>query len=116
MILTFRGLSMIIFIRIDILMRRSIEKKVKAQIEKEQIGRQRMKGIKIEVNGRLRGSNRRRKKVMRYGRQNQQDRRSRIEQGAGIIYTKYGIIGMKVQSAKERREGGEKVRVRKIKR
>lgn len=114
MILTFRRLCMIILICVNILMRGSIEKKVKAQIEKEQIGRQRMKGIKIEVKGRLRGSNRRRKKVMQYGRQNQQDRRSRIEQGAGVIYTKYGILGMKVQSAKERRERGEKERVRKV--
>lgn len=89
---------------------------MKAQIDKEQIGGQRMKGIKIVVKGRLRGSNRRKKKVMQYGRQNQQDRLSRIEQGGGAIRTKYGTIGVKVQSAKERRGKVKIERIRRVRR
>lgn len=81
------------------------EKKMKAQIDREQMGEQRLKGLKIVVKGRIRGGNRKQKKVVQYGKQNQQDRLSRIDQGAGVINTRYGTLGIKVQSAKERKEG-----------
>lgn len=87
---------------------------MKAQIDKEQVGGRKMKGIKIVVKGRLRGSNRKKKKVLQYGRQNQQDRLSRIEQGAGAIMTKHGTLGVKVQSAKIRRGKGKRQLIQNI--
>ncbi len=113
MVLTLCRLRVNIFIHISILMRRGVgkKKKMKAQIDKEQMGEQRIKGIKIIVKGRIRGGNRKQKKVVQYGQQNQQDRLSRIELGAGEIRTRYGTLGVKVQSAKERREGRKEERI-----
>ena len=84
---------------------------MKALIDKEQMGEQRIKGIKIIVKGRIRGGNRKQKKVAQFGEQNQQDVLSRIEYGSGQIRTKYGTLGVKVQSAKERKEGTKHERI-----
>lgn len=59
--------------------------------------------------------NRKRKKVEQYGKQNQQDRLSRIEYGAGVINTKYGTLGVKVQSGQVRERGRKEERIRKVK-
>lgn len=85
---------------------------MKAQIDKEQIGEQKMKGLKIIIKGRIRGGNRKQKKVVQYGKQNQQDRLSRIDYGAGEIRTRYGTLGVKVQSAKERKEQNKNERIK----
>lgn len=66
------------------------------------------------VKGRIRGMNRKRKKVEQYGKQNQQDRLSRIEYGAGVINTKYGTLGVKVQSAQIRERSKNPVRIRAV--
>lgn len=75
---------------------------MKARIDKGIVGEQRIKGIKIEMKGRIRGKDRKQKKVARYGGQDQQDILSRIDYAAGEVRTKYGVMGIKVQSAKER--------------
>ena len=90
------------------------KERMKAQIDREQTGEQRVGGVKIEIAGRIRGANRAGKKVKKEGRQRQQDRLSRIELGAGPINTRYGTLGVKVQSAKERREELEKERITKV--
>lgn len=85
---------------------------MKAQIDREQTGEQRTKGIKITVKGRIRGRNRKRKKVIQIGRQDQQDRLSRIDEGRGEIRTRYGVMGIKVQRAKEREGREEQERIK----
>ena len=75
---------------------------MKARIDKGIVGEQRIKGIKIEMKGRIRGKDRKQKKVARYGGQDQQDILSRIDYAAGEVRTRYGVMGIKVQSAKER--------------
>ena len=74
-----------------------------------------MRGVRVVVKGRIRGMNRKRKKVVQYGKQNQQDRLSRIEYGAGVINTKYGTLGVKVQSAQVRERIRKEERIRKVK-
>lgn len=78
------------------------KEKMKAQIDKGIIGEQRIKGLKLEMKGRIRGKDRKQKKVARYGGQDQQDILSRIDYAMGEVRTKYGVMGIKVQSAKER--------------
>jgi len=124
---------MTIPIYINILMRRSIgaknreeikreeerkgrreENKMKAQIDREQTGEQRTKGIKITVKGRILGRNRKRKKVIQLGRLDLQDRLSRIEVGEGTISTKFGKLGVKIHRGKERKIGREEERIVKL--
>ena len=76
---------------------------MKAQIDKELVGEQRIKGIKIVVKGRIRGKDRKQKRITRYGEQDQQNKLSRIDYVSGQVRTKHGVLGVKVQSAKERR-------------
>ena len=94
--------------------KRKKKKEMKEQIEKEQIGRKRVKGVTMRIAGRLRGANRATHKVIKWGRQNQQDRLSTIELGAGAVFTKYGTLGLKVQCAKERERGQEIRIIRKL--
>lgn len=75
---------------------------MKAQIDREIVGEQEIKGLRIQMKGRIRGKDRKQKKVARYGEQNQQNILSRIDYGAGEVRTKYGVMGIKVQSAKGR--------------
>lgn len=88
---------------------------MKAQIDREQTGEQRTKGLKITVKGRISGNSRKRKKVLQFGRQDQQERLSRIEVGEGEIRTKHGVLGVKIQRAKERKRGREEERIVRIK-
>lgn len=77
MILTFCGRSVNVLIYINILMRRSIrrgERGMKAKIDKGQRGEIRVKGVRMEIGGRIKGATRARKKVIIVGKQNQQDR------------------------------------------
>lgn len=76
---------------------------MKARIDQERIGEVYNKGIEMQVIGRIKGANRATKKVIRIGKQGQQDRRSRIELGEGAVNTKYGTLGIKVKRATERR-------------
>ena len=64
------------------------------------------------VKGRLRGMARKRKRVNQFGSLGLQDRISRIDFGSGEIYTKSGIIGVKVLSGqiRERRRIGKRIR------
>ena len=64
------------------------------------------------MKGRIRGGNRKQKKVVQYGQQKQQDRLSRIELGEGQIRTRYGTLGVKVQSAKVRKVGRKVERIK----
>jgi hypothetical protein len=52
---------------------------MKAQIDREQIGEKRVKGVVVKLSGRIRGVNRGQVKVVKVGKQNQQDRLSRVE-------------------------------------
>lgn len=87
---------------------------MKAQIDREQTGEQRTKGIKITVKGRILGRNRKRKKVIQLGRLDLQDRLSRIEVGEGTISTKFGKLGVKIHRGKERKIGREEERIVKL--
>lgn len=75
---------------------------MKAKIDREVVGKQRIKGLRIEMNGRIRGKERKQTKVALLGGQDQQDILSRIDYAAGEVRTKFGVMGIKVQSAKER--------------
>ena len=85
---------------------------MKARIDREQIGKRKVRGVRVVVKGRLRGMSRKRKRVAEFGKQSQQDRLSRIDYGAGVIYTKSGTIGVKVQSGqiRVRRKKGKTIR------
>lgn len=84
---------------------------MKAKIDYEIVGKRKVVGVRVAIKGRLRGMSRKRKRVVQYGKQLQQNRVSRISYGAGVIYTKYGTIGVKVQSVSERgrKELGERI-------
>ena len=88
------------------------EKKMKAKIDREQTGEIHIKGIHMEIAGRIKGVNRALKKVIKMGKQNQQDRQSEIGLGAGGVNTKYGTLGVKVQCATERKRAQKEIRIR----
>jgi len=73
--------------------------KMKAKIDQEQTGEKKVKGVEMQIVGRIKGANRASKKEIKYGKQNQQDRVSKIDQGAGGINTKYGTVGIRIKRA-----------------
>ncbi len=54
------------------------------------------KGIQIELSGRLRGAQRARNMVKKFGSLNQQSFSSKLQFSKRNIYTKWGILGLKV--------------------
>jgi ribosomal protein S3 len=54
------------------------------------------KGIQLELSGRLRGAQRARKMVKKIGSLNQQSYSSKLQYSKRNIYTKWGILGLKV--------------------
>ena len=54
------------------------------------------KGIQLELSGRLRGAQRARKMVKKTGSLNQQSYSSKLQYSKRNIYTKWGILGLKV--------------------
>jgi len=77
---------------------------MKGIVDKSIRNRNRITGLRMEINGRVNGAARRQKKVERYGRQQQQHTLSYIEYAQETIETKYGTVGLKVQCAKEPEE------------
>jgi len=71
-------------------------------IEKESIGIKRVKGLSLKLAGRLRGASRARHKVLKWGRLDQQNQLSNVEQACRAIFTKFGVLSLKVICAKER--------------
>lgn len=88
---------------------------MKAKIDYEIVGKRKVIGVRVAIKGRLRGMSRKKKRVVQYGKQLQQDRVSRISYGAGVLYTKYGTIGVKVQSVSERERKGLGEKIRRVK-
>ena len=74
---------------------------MRARIDQEQTGERRVKGVEMQIIGRIKGANRASRKVIKQGRQDQQDRQSQITEGRGTIQTKFGTIGIRVQCALE---------------
>jgi ribosomal protein S3 len=79
-----------------------------SEVEKEE-----MKAIIDKgQSGRYNGATRSQKRVVIYGRQQQQHMHSQIEYAMTTIETKYGIMGLKVQRATTPKESIRKPRLR----
>lgn len=71
-------------------------------LDMSQVGKRKMLGLTTIVKGRLRGMSRKRKKTAKNGILMLQNKNSTLNFGAGCVYTKYGTIGVKVQSVQGR--------------
>jgi len=80
------------------------QEEMKAIIDQSQRNRNRITGVRMAISGRISGAARSQKRVIRYGRQQQQHTTSYIEYAYRTIETKYGTMGVKVQCAKEVQE------------
>jgi ribosomal protein S3 len=76
-------------------------KKMKAIIDLNQRTNVIVTGLRMQLSGRINGSSRSQKKVILYGRQQQQHIESVIEYAYERIETKFGTLGLKVQSTRE---------------
>lgn len=74
---------------------------MKAKIDRELVGRKKIKGVEMEIRGRIRGKERASKKEVEYGKQEQGNRLSKISYGEEAIITKYGVLNVRAKSAKE---------------
>lgn len=74
---------------------------MKAKIDRELVGRKKLKGVEMEIRGRIRGKDRSSKKEVEYGKQEQGNRLSKITYGEEPIITKYGVLNIRVKCAKE---------------
>lgn len=74
---------------------------MKAKIDRELVGRKKIKGVEMELRGRIRGKDRASKKEVEYGKQEQGNRLSKISYGEEAIITKYGVLNVRVKTAKE---------------
>mgnify|MGYP002655003577 CR=1 FL=1 len=81
---------------------------MRAKIEQEQRGEWRIKGVVMEMVGRVRGAGRARRKLIKRGRQDQAERYSRITEGRGVVQSKYGTVCIRVQCAIEREQKKKK--------
>ncbi len=81
---------------------------MKAIIDKSIRNKNRIAGLRMQISGRVNGSARSQKKVVIYGRQQQQHTQSLIDYAYTAIETKYGTIGLKVQTAQEPKESGKR--------
>jgi len=73
-------------------------------VDKKQYPNTRIGGLRIQIKGRISGVARKQKRVVVYGRQQQQHLQSLIEYAQDTIETKFGVLGLKVQCAKEVKE------------
>lgn len=74
---------------------------MKAIIDRNLVGRKKLKGVEMEIRGRIRGKDRASKKEVEYGKQEQGNRLSKITYGEEAIITKYGVLNVRVKCAKE---------------
>lgn len=81
---------------------------MEAQLDKSTRRRTRIAGLKLELRGRINGATRSQKKTVQYGRQDQQHTQTQIEYATETIITKYGTLGLKVQSMREQKPEREK--------
>ena len=70
-------------------------------IERGLLKAERVTGLKMDLRGRIRGSARSQKRVILYGRQQQQHIGSRIDYAETVIETKHGTLGLRVQCGRE---------------
>lgn len=76
---------------------------MEAQFDKVYYGIPKIKGLRIQLKGRIRGSKRSRKIVKFTGKLALANRLSRISYNSSAIITKYGSLGIKVISSLYRR-------------
>ena len=88
-----------IYTSIKVLPRR--EERMKAIIDREQTGERRIAGVTMVLVGKIKGKDRASKRVIKVGRQRQQNRRSRITADCSAIQTKHGTLGLRVQCGVE---------------
>lgn len=88
------------------------KEEMKAIIDKGQRNQNRTTGLRMQLSGRYNGATRSQKRVVIYGRQQQQHMHSQIEYAMTTIETKYGIMGLKVQRATTPKESLRKPRLR----
>ena len=69
---------------------------MKAKLDKVLKGKKVIAGFSSQLIGRIRGSNRSRKKVLFWGNLGLQDRLRRIQTKSTAINTRYGTLGVKV--------------------
>lgn len=69
---------------------------MKAKLDKVLNGKKVLAGFSSQLIGRIRGSNRSRKKVIFWGNLGLQDRLRRIQTKSTAINTRYGSLGVKV--------------------
>lgn len=70
-------------------------------VDRKQHPNTRIGGLRIQLKGRINGVARKQKRVFVYGKQQQQHLHSQIGYAFNTIETKFGVLGMKVQCARE---------------
>ncbi len=90
---------------------------MKAKLDKILNGKKVIAGLSSQLIGRIRGSNRSRKKVTIWGNLGQQDRLRRILTNSTAINTRYGTLGIKVVCAlkRNRRNKAKRMVINKLK-
>ncbi len=73
---------------------------MKAKLDREQQGIKKIKGVEMELRGRIKGKDRTSKKKVVYGKQEQGNRLSRISYGEEYMITKFGVLNLRVKVAR----------------
>jgi len=70
-------------------------------VDRKQHPNTRIGGLRIQLKGRINGVARKQKRVFVYGKQQQQHLYSLINYTQNTVETKFGVLGLKVQCARE---------------